>query len=102
MGAYRNAASELYCSVSISFSQNLKKRLDQYLEVEPKTPIIDVPKIKLHALRDMFNRWRRASRAVALRPARDAWLDVMAISVVAHDILEIVVVGQRVWTWPDQ
>ena len=65
-----NAARELYCSVSISLSQDLKKRLDQYLEVEPKTPIIDVPKIKLHTLRDMFESMesRLSRRCIAPNP----------------------------------
>jgi hypothetical protein len=30
-------------SVSISLSQDLKKGLDQYLEVEPKAPVINIP-----------------------------------------------------------
>ena len=40
---FRKAANEPQCSVSIPLSHDLKKRLDQYLDVEPKAPIIDVP-----------------------------------------------------------
>lgn len=93
---------ELYYSVGVSLAQDLKKRLDQYLEVEPKAPVVDVPKVKLHALRDMLDRRRRASRSVTLRPARYAWLDVMSVGVITYDILEIVFVGQGVRTRPDQ
>ncbi len=41
-------------SISIALSHYLKERLDQYLNIEPKAPMINVPQIKLHALRDMF------------------------------------------------
>ena len=90
------------CSVSVPFAQDFKKSLDQYLDVQPETPIIDVPQIKLHPLRDMFDRWRCASGAVALSPTSHARLDVMAKGVIAYDIFEMVVVGQSVRARPDQ
>jgi hypothetical protein len=60
---YRNTA-KIICSVSIPLPQDLKKRLDQYLDVEPKAPIIDVPQIKACTLCDMFDRRRLASCSV--------------------------------------
>jgi hypothetical protein len=89
-------------SVSIALSQDFKKCLDQYLDVEPKAPIIDVPKIKLHALGDMLDRRRSATRAIALSPPGHARFDVVAKGVVTQNVLEIVVVSQRMWTRPDQ
>src|ERR1700737_5188638 len=70
--------------------------------MRPKTPIVDVPQVELPPLRDVFDRWRRASRAIALRPTSDARLDVMTKGVIAQDIFEIVVVRQGMRAWPDQ
>src|ERR1700730_6604858 len=97
-----SAPDQPSCSISIPLSQNLEKRLDQYLYIEPKTPIVDVPQVELQSLRDVFDRWRGASRAIALRPTSDARLDVMTKGVIAQDIFEIVVVRQGMRAWPGQ
>ena len=100
----RHAAGEpaTSSSVGVSLTQDFKDGLDQYLEIEPKTPVVDVPKVKLHTLRDVLNRWHGSSRAVALRPTRDSWLDVMSIGIIAYDVLEIVIVSQGVGSRPNQ
>src|SRR6266404_5093798 len=90
------------CSVSITLPHDRKKRLDQYLDVEPKAPIIDVPQIKLYTLCDAFDRRRLASCSVALCPTGDARLDVMAKGVIAQNTFEIVVVCQRMWARSNQ
>jgi hypothetical protein len=57
---YRNTAKSS-CSVSIPLPQDHKKSLDQYLNVEPKAPIIDVPQFMPCTLCDRFDRPRLAS-----------------------------------------
>ena len=87
-------------SIGVMFSRNLEKRLHQYLDIKPQTPVVDVPKIKPHSFRDVFDRGRSTSGAVALSPTGYAWLDVVTKRVVAEDAFEIVVVCQRMWARP--
>jgi hypothetical protein len=56
-----NAANSPPCLISIPLPQDLNERLHQYLDIEPKAPIVNVPEVKLYALCDMFDRWRRTS-----------------------------------------
>ena len=88
--------------VGVPLSQHLKKCLDYDLDIEPEAPIIDVPKIKLHALGNMFDRWRLTPCAVALGPTGNTGLDVVSKGIIAQNIFEIAVVSQRVRTRPNQ
>src|SRR5258708_38487039 len=63
-------------SVSVTLSQDFKKSLEKYVYVEPQAPIIDIPQIELHALRDVLDCWCRTSRTIALSPPGYARLDV--------------------------
>jgi hypothetical protein len=87
--------------VCVALPQNFEKCLDQYLDIEPKAPIVDVPQIELHALRNMLDRRCSTSRTITLGPTRHARLNMVAKGIIAQDLLEIVVVGQRVRAWPD-
>ena len=89
-------------SVRVAFPQHLKKCLQQYVDVKPKAPVVDVPEIQLHTLGDVLNRRRGASRSVALSPSRHARLDVMSEGIIGDELLEIIVMGQRVRTRADQ
>ena len=88
--------------ISVTLSQDFIKCLDQDLDVEPKAPIVDIPQIQLHAFRDVFDRWRCSPCAITLGPSCHPGLDVMAKGVVAQNVFEVIVVGQRVRSWPDQ
>ena len=88
--------------IGVPLSQYLEKCLDYDPDIEPEAPIIDVPKIKLHALGNMFDRWRLTPCAVALGPTGNTGLDVVSKGIIAQNIFEIAVVSQRVRTWPDQ
>jgi hypothetical protein len=58
MRVYWPGGRELYCSVSISLSQDLKKRLINIWKSSRRLQLFAVPRIKLHSLRNMFDRWR--------------------------------------------
>ena len=96
------AAPQKIASVSVPFAQNLEDRLDQDQQVKPEAPIVNVPQIELHALRNVFDRRRGTTGPIALRPARYAGLDVMAEGIVTQLSFKIVVVGQRVRARPNQ
>src|SRR5262245_47762080 len=98
----RVLAAQQIASVSVSFSQNLEDRPDQDQQVKPEAPIVNVPQIELHALRNVFDRRRGTTGPIALRPARYAGLDVMAKGIVAQHDFKVVVVGQGVRTRPNQ
>ena len=87
-------------SIGVVLSYNLKSGPHQYLYIKPKTPVVDVPQIKLHSFRDVLDRGRSTSGAVALSPAGYAWLDVVTKRVVAEDALEVIVVGERMRARP--
>lgn len=86
---------EIDGSVGVALPKDLERRLDQYQEIEPKAPIIDIPEVQLHAFCNVFDRWGSAPGTIALSPTRDAWLDVMAERIIAQHCLKIVVMGQR-------
>ena len=89
-------------SIGIPFSQHLDKGLQQYLDIKPEAPIVDVPKIKLHPFGDVLDRWRGSPRAIALSPPGHARLDVMAKGVIADEPFEVIVARQCVGTRADQ
>ena len=99
MGVERNqiektALTGMSGSVSVALTQYLEKGLDQDLDIEPKAPIVDVPKIEFYALGDGLHGGRGAPGAIALRPPRQPWLDMMPESIVFEDFLEIAVMGK--------
>ena len=96
------AAPQKIASVGIPLSQDLEARLDQDQQVKPEAPIVNVPQIELHALRNVFDRRRGTTGPIALRPARYAGLDVMAKGIVAQHGFKVVVVGQGVRTRSNQ
>jgi len=49
------AATQESRSVGIPPSKNLEDRLDQDQKIKPRTPIINIPQIELHALCGMFD-----------------------------------------------
>ena len=85
-------------SISVVLSQDFEQRLENNLDIKPKTPIVDVPKVQPHSFGDVFDRWCCASGTIALRPAGYSWFDVMSKGVVAQDSFEIVVMGQGMRT----
>jgi hypothetical protein len=82
-------------SVCIALPQNLKKRLDQDLDIKPKAPIVDVPKIELYALGYILNRQHRSTRAIALSPTCHAWFHMVSVRILTQDRLEMIVVCHR-------
>src|SRR5205823_11500296 len=89
-------------SVSVALTQHLEKGLDQYLDVQPQAPVVDVPEVEFDAFGDVLDRGRAAARSVALRPTGHAGFDVMPESILAQHRLEIVVMGQRMRARNDQ
>ena len=75
---------------------------NQDLDVQPQTPVVDVPEVEFCAFGDVLDRGRAPERAVALPAAGHAGLDVMAESILAQNRLKIVVMGQRMRTRTDQ
>src|SRR4051794_40424609 len=102
MGCMGSPPIDVIQLISVVLSHDFKKCLDQDLDVQPETPVVDVPQIKLHASLDVFDRRGSAPGTVALRPASYARLDVMPEGVVAQDGLEIVVMREGMRTRPDQ
>ena len=62
--------------------QHLKSSLHQDLNVEPKSPVIDVPKVHLDAASNLLDRWCRTSQSVHLGPTGYSRLYVMTKSVI--------------------
>src|SRR5271170_5547020 len=49
---------QLIRSVCVAFAQHLKKRLDQNLDIKPKTPVVNIPQIHSHPLGNQIHSWR--------------------------------------------
>src|SRR4051812_32945608 len=81
-------------SVGVPFAQHFKEGLDQDLDVQPKAPVVDIPKIKLHALGDPLNRRGCTARSIALRPPRHPRLHVMTECIITQHSFEVIVMGQ--------
>ncbi len=63
--------------VSVALAQNLKERLHQDLNVKPKRPVVDVPKVHFDPSGDQVNGRGSTSQTIYLGPARHARFDVM-------------------------
>lgn len=86
----------------VALAQNLEESLDQYQEIEPQAPVIDVPKVELDPFLDVFEFGGRAAGAIALRPARHSRLDVTAESIIAQHLLKLKFMSKCVRARPDQ
>jgi transposase len=88
--------------IGIPLSRDLEKSLDHNLDVEPKAPVVNVPKVQFHAFSDVFHGGRGASGTVALCPTRQPRFYMVPKRVALEDLLEIAVVSKGVRSWPDQ
>ena len=86
----------------VALAQYFEERLDQYLKVQPETPVIDVPQIEFDPLLDLLDFGRCTARAVALCPTGNSGFDVVAERIVAQNFFELAIVGQRMRPWPNE
>lgn len=89
-------------SKRISLSQDLKKGLDQNLNNEPETPVVDIPEVHLDSLGDLVDRPGGTAQSMNLCPSGHARLDMVTRRVVLQQLLKVVVMGQGVWSGPNQ
>src|ERR1700738_2761862 len=89
-------------SIGVALADHLKTGLDQDMEIEHQAPVVDVPEIERDAARDFLYRRCGAARAIALRPSRQARLHVVPECIVTHELLKVIVVGERMRPWTDQ
>ena len=79
--------------ISISSPQHFKNSFYDDLDIEPKAPVVDVPKIKLHTFGNVLNRRSGSTCTITLGPASDPWLNMMPKSVISQYFFKVIVVG---------
>src|SRR3954447_10599416 len=65
-------------SIGLLLPDHRRKRLHEYLDVEPQAPFVDVREVGLTALLHHAARGRRSSHPMDLAPTGNARFDVMA------------------------
>src|SRR4051812_31653712 len=89
-------------SIGLFLSDHRRKRLHEYLDVEPQAPIVDVPKVELNALLHHVDRGRLASQPVDLGPTRNARFDMMAEGIFPDQLFVFIVVDRGMRPRADQ
>src|ERR1043166_9485863 len=89
-------------SIGLLLPDHRRKRLHEYLDVEPQAPIVDVPDVELNALLHHVDRGRLSSQPMDLGPTGNARLDVMAEGIFPDQLFVFVVVDRGVRPWTDQ
>src|SRR4029077_15653487 len=88
-------------SIRIS-AQGHQSRSQKYPQIASKTPIIDIPQIKLDSLLHLMKLSRRTSAPVDLSKSGDARLDVMTKRVTGDQSSVFIIMSDCMGTWSDQ
>src|SRR6478735_9250273 len=81
-------------SIGLLLPDHRRKRLHEYLDVEPQAPIVDVPEVELNALLHHVDRGRLSPQPMDLGPTRNARFDMMAERIFPDPLFVFIVVDR--------